>query len=94
MALVLHFVLGALMGMMLAAIIAPFHFDSSPGMLAVIGVAFGIVAYVVNFYGMTAVFPWFVSERGSGPLLANLLFGVVAAIAYGMLERRGQETMR
>jgi hypothetical protein len=35
-----------------------------------------------------------VSERGSGPLLANLLFGVVAAIAYGMLERRGQETMR
>ena len=54
---------------------------------------FGIVAYAVNFYGMTAVFPWFVSERGSGPLLANLLFGVAAAITYGMLERRVREPM-
>jgi hypothetical protein len=53
-------------------------------------VAFGIVAYVWNFYVMTVVFPWFASERGSGPLLANLLFGVVAAITYGMLERRMQ----
>ena len=87
MALLLHYVLGAVMGMMLAAIMAPFRFDSSVGMEAVVGVAFGIVAYVWNFYVMTAVFPWFVSERGSGPLLANLLFGVVAAVAYGRLER-------
>ena len=49
--------------------------------------AFGIVAYAWNFHVMTAVFPWFISERGSGPLLANLLFGVVAAVAYGRLER-------
>ncbi|NTX31503.1 hypothetical protein HT746_31055 [Burkholderia pyrrocinia] len=88
MALLLHYVLGAIMGMMLGAIIAPFHFDSSMGMEAVVGVAFGIVAYVWNFYVMTAVFPWFVSERGSGPLLANLLFGVVTAIVYGALARR------
>ncbi|MEN2470296.1 hypothetical protein [Burkholderia sp. GS2Y] len=87
MALLLHYVLGAVMGMMLAAIIAPFRFDSSVGMEAAIGLAFGIVAYGWNFYVMTAVFPWFVSERGSGPLLANLLFGVVAAVTYGMLER-------
>ncbi|RXV65852.1 hypothetical protein D1006_38270 [Burkholderia stabilis] len=87
MALLLHYVLGAIMGMMLAAIIAPFRFDSSVGMEAAIGLAFGIVAYGWNFYVMTAVFPWFVSERGSGPLLANLLFGVVAAVTYGMLER-------
>lgn len=52
------------------------------------------MAYVVNFYGMTVVFPWFASERGSGPLLANLLFGVATAITYGMLERRTQEAMR
>ncbi|AYQ43749.1 MULTISPECIES: hypothetical protein [Burkholderia] len=87
MALLLHYVLGAIMGMMLAAIMAPFRFDSSVGMEAAIGLAFGIVAYGWNFYVMTAVFPWFVSERGSGPLLANLLFGVVAAITYGRLER-------
>ncbi|MGU7772733.1 hypothetical protein ACV229_21485 [Burkholderia sp. MR1-5-21] len=87
-ALLLHYALGAIMGMMLAAIIAPFHFDSSVGMAAIVGVVFGIVAYVWNFYVMTAVFPWFVSERGSGPLLANLLFGAVTATAYAMLERR------
>jgi len=93
MALLLHYVLGAIMGMLLAAIMAPFRFDSSIGMEAVIGLAFGIVAYVWNFYVMTAVFPWFISERGSGPLLANLLFGVVTAIVYGMLERRKQNAM-
>lgn len=52
-ALVLHYVLGAIMGMMLGALIAPFRFDSSVGMEAVIGVSFGIVAYVWNFYVMT-----------------------------------------
>ncbi|MCR4469437.1 hypothetical protein [Burkholderia sp. SCN-KJ] len=93
MALLLHYVLGAIMGMILAAIMAPFRFDSSVGMEAVIGLAFGIVAYVWNFYVMTAVFPWFISERGSGPLLANLLFGVVTAVVYGMLERRKQNAM-
>lgn len=51
-ALVLHYVLGAIMGMMLGALIAPFRFDSSVGMEAVIGVSFGIVAYVWNFYVM------------------------------------------
>ena len=66
MALLLHYVLGAIMGMMLAAIMAPFRLDSSVGMEAAIGLAFGIVAYGWNFYVMTAVFPWFVSERGSG----------------------------
>ncbi|WP_446902657.1 hypothetical protein [Burkholderia sp. YIM B11467] len=93
-ALILHYVLGAIMGMILAVIIAPFRFDSSVRMEAAIGLAFGIVAYVWNFYVMTAVFPWFVSERGSGPLLANLLFGVVTAVTYGMLERRKQDAMR
>ncbi|MGU7785146.1 hypothetical protein [Burkholderia sp. PU8-34] len=93
MALLLHYVLGAIMGMILGAIIAPFHFDSSLGMAAIIGLAFGIVAYVWNFYVMTTVFPWFVSERGSGPLLANLLFGAVAATVYVMLERRKRVAM-
>ncbi len=64
-ALVLHFVLGAVMGMILGAVIAPFHFDSSVGMEAAIGVAFGIVAYVVNFYGMTVVFRG--SPRSAAP---------------------------
>ncbi|KVV41437.1 hypothetical protein WT27_11855 [Burkholderia territorii] len=93
-ALLLHYVLGAVMGMVLAAIMAPFRFDSSIGMEAVIGLAFGIAAYAWNFYVMTAVFPWFISERGSGPLLANLLFGVVTAIVYGVLERRKKNVMR
>ncbi|SEI22694.1 hypothetical protein SAMN05192544_104443 [Paraburkholderia hospita] len=48
--LVLHYVLGAIMamGMILGAVIAHFHFDSSVGMEGVIGVAFGIIAYVWN----------------------------------------------
>ena len=40
-ALVIHFVLGAILGMVLAAIIAPFQLDSSSGMAMLAGAVFG-----------------------------------------------------
>src|ERR1700747_1706862 len=79
-ALVLHYVLGAIMamGMILGAVIAHFHFDSSVGMEG--GHRGGLRDHRVCVeHVMTAVFPWSVLERGSGPLLANLLFGAVTA---------------
>lgn len=86
-ALVLHLVSGVLVSMVLGAIIASFYFDSSPDMLMIVDVVSGIIARVVSSYGMTAVFPWFVSERGSGPPLANLLLGVTTTITHDMPEQ-------
>ncbi|WP_420995662.1 hypothetical protein ACKI2N_022205 [Cupriavidus sp. 30B13] len=87
-ALVIHFVLGAVLGMVLAAIIAPFHFDSSIGMVLLTGAAFGLVVYLLNFYGMTRFFSWFADARGWHTLVGHLIFGMTAAIAYWKLESK------
>lgn len=87
-ALVVHFVLAILFGLILAVIMAPFSFDSSIGMASAAGALFGVAVYVIDFYGMTRVFPWFAEARGSLSFLAHVVFGLVAADAYWKLERR------
>jgi hypothetical protein len=87
-ALVTHYVLGILFGMVLAAIIAPFHFDSSMGMAMFTGAIFGLLLYLFNFYGMARLFPWFADMRGWPAVLAHLIFGMATAGMYWQLERR------
>lgn len=86
-ALIIHYVLGIAFGLVLAAIIAPFRFDSSIGMALLVGAVFGLILYLVNFYALTAVFPWFADMRGWTSLIANLIFGMVVAVMYMKLER-------
>jgi len=88
-ALATHYVLGIIFALVLAAIIAPFHFDSSAGMLTLVGAVFGLALYLINFYGMVNFFPWFVEMRGWAALATHLIFGIVAALMYHQLERRG-----
>jgi len=88
-ALVTHYLLGAVFGLILGAIIAPFHFDSSPGMSLVVGAIFGLLLYLFNFYGMVTLFPWFAAIRGWPAVIAHLIFGISIAILYWKLERRG-----
>ncbi|WP_019141861.1 hypothetical protein [Noviherbaspirillum massiliense] len=87
LSLVIHYVLGIVFGMILAAIIAPFHLDSSPAMVLLVGAAYGLVLYLVNFYGMARIFTWFADVRGWPALIAHLIFGMVAAGMYWKLER-------
>ncbi len=87
-ALVVHFVLAILFGLILAGIMAPFSFDSSFGMASLAGALFGVAVYVIDFYGMTRVFPWFAEARGSLSFLAHMVFGLVAADAYRKLEKK------
>ena len=47
-----------------------------------VGAVFGLVLYLVNFYGMTAVFPWFAEARNWVSLFAHVMFGVVLGWAY------------
>ncbi|MBA3598471.1 MAG: hypothetical protein H0W40_14005 [Methylibium sp.] len=89
-ALVTHYALGVVFGLALAFILAGFHWDTSPSMTAVVGTLFGLVLYALNFHAMTQIFPWFAELRGWPTLAAHLLFGIVAALMYRQLKRRGE----
>lgn len=86
-ALVTHYVLGIVFGLLLGAIIAPFHFDSSTGMALLVGAVFGLILYLLNFYALAAMYPWFADMRGWPALFAHLIFGMAAALMYVKLER-------
>lgn len=49
---------------------------------ALVGVTFGAALYVLNFHGMTALFPWFANARDGVSLLAHAAFGALAGYAY------------
>lgn len=87
-ALVTHYVLGIVFGLVLCGIIAPFHFDSSMGMVFLTGTVFGLLLYLFNFYGMSQFFSWFAEMRGWASLGTHLIFGIVTAVSYWTLERR------
>jgi hypothetical protein len=86
-ALIVHYILGIAFGLILAAIIAPFHLDSSKGMTLSAGAAFGLLLYLFNFHILAAAFPWVADMRGWAALIAHLIFGMAAALMYAMLER-------
>jgi hypothetical protein len=94
LALATHYVLGIAFGIVLAAIIAPFHFDSSAGMLVLVGAVFGALIYLFDFYGMARVFPWFADMRNWETFVAHLVFGITAALMYWQLERSREVPVR
>lgn len=86
-ALVTHYVLGIVFGLILAGIVAPYHFDARMSTVLATGAVFGVVLYLVNFYGMAHIFDWFVAMRGVETCVAHVIFGMVAAAAYLKLEK-------
>ena len=90
-ALVTHFVLSVLFAVILAVIMAPFSLDSSVAMASLVGAVFGVFLYVVNFYGMTQLFPWFADARGGENFVSHILFGLAAADTYLSLEREASD---
>lgn len=54
-------------------------------MLIVAGVVFGLIVYVVNFYGMSSIFPWFAMARNWISIVAHAIFGLV--LAYALMPR-------
>lgn len=87
-ALAAHYALGVLFGLVLAAIIVPFRLDSTMGMVLLAGAVFGVVLYLLNFYGMTRFFPWFAELRGAPTVITHLIFGITAAFLYWKFNRQ------
>jgi len=90
-ALVTHFVLSVLFAVILSVIMAPFSLDSSVAMASLVGAVFGVLLYVVNFYGMTQLFPWFADARSWVSFISHILFGLTAADTYLSLEREASD---
>jgi hypothetical protein len=89
-AMMVHFALSIIYAVILAWIIYTF----SLGPAIAIGMAFGLALYVINFYGFTAIFPWFAMARNWISIFAHLVFGGVAAWAYKALEHPVTRTGR
>lgn len=87
-ALLAHYALGVVFGLLLALTIAALSLDSSVGLLSVAGVVFGAALYLLDFHGMTRFFPWFIALRGTETLCIQLIFGVTAALLYWKLKRQ------
>ncbi len=51
-----------------------------------VGFGFGIVLYIVNLYGFTVIFPWFVQARGWITLITHGLFGITAVLVCRWLR--------
>jgi uncharacterized membrane protein YagU involved in acid resistance len=88
-AMVIHFVLSIVYAFILGWIVS--RWDMHLGGASIAGLVFGLVIYVVNFYGFTAIFPWFAEARGWIAILSHAMFGLVLGLVYEPIERRDEE---
>lgn len=84
-AMIIHFALSILLGVILGWIIS--HWQMRLLTAAIAGTLFGILVYLVNFYGMTAFFPWFAMARGAISIFAHAAFGLVLGWSYQALAK-------
>jgi hypothetical protein len=91
-ALAAHYVLGIAFGLALAAVMAPLHLDANARRALVTGAAFGLVLYVINFFGIVRWFPWLGDLRGWATVAAHVVFGIVAALLYWKLGRTARDS--
>ncbi len=80
-AMAVHFPFSVVFALILAWVIARFDM----GLAVLIGAGFGLILYLVNFYGLTAIFPWFAMARNWITIFTHIMFGVTAAAAYKQL---------
>jgi hypothetical protein len=58
------------------------------GPFIAVGVLFGLLLYLVNFYVFTAVWPWFAEARNWVSVFVHLVYGGVLAWTYKWLSTR------
>jgi hypothetical protein len=82
-AMIVHFILA----IVYALIFAFAAQRLTTGVAVAAGGAFGLILYLVNFYGFTAVFPWFAMARNWVSVFAHTVFGLVLGWTYKRLAR-------
>ena len=85
-AALVHFALAIVLGVIFALLFG--RWTTSLGAALAIGTIFGLVLYAINFYVMTAVFPWFGMARNMISIVAHAIFGLALGWAYHALNSR------
>ena len=93
-ALVTHYVLGVLFGLVLGAMLAGLRSEPTLGRALAIGGAFGVLLYFVNFHLLSPIVPWFAELRGWSTFIGHLVFGMTGALLYTMLARPGHGALQ
>jgi hypothetical protein len=84
--MIVHFVLSVIYGFVLGFAISRWRLGI--GVAIVLGIVFGLLLYLVNFYLFTGLFPWFEMARNAITLVSHLLFGGVLGWVYRALAAR------
>ncbi len=79
-AMMIHMMLSIILAVILGLVISRLTLSLMASMVA--GAIFGVVVYYVNFYGSTAIFPWFAMARGPISIFSHAMFGLVAGWLY------------
>lgn len=92
-AMMIHFVMSIILGIVLGAVISHWRLSLVPAI--VVGLVFGLLVYLIGFYLMTPIFPWFAMARGGISIFAHAMFGLVLGGTYRLLARSSddRETM-
>jgi len=83
-AMVIHVLMALFLGLVLSTILLAFR----SSLAWIIGSTFGIALYFINFYGFTALFPWFAEARGWIGFVSHAAFGLVLALIYRGMDTR------
>ncbi len=86
-ALALHYALGTVYGVALVAVVVACGLEPRAFMATLAGAAFGLLLYIVNFYGVAQAFPWFSALRGAATATTHVVFGMAVVVFYLALER-------
>lgn len=85
-AMIIHFVLSIILAIPIAWAISRWRLGL--GASIGLGAVYGLIIYLVDFYGFTALFPWFANARTPITLVAHIAFGLVLGWAYHALAVR------
>ncbi|CAB3638286.1 hypothetical protein LMG22037_00053 [Paraburkholderia phenoliruptrix] len=92
-ALTVHLILAIGFSVALAAIIEAFPLCFNLLMTSIVGTGFGASLYLLNFYAMTAIFPWFVDAQTWINFSLHILYGLVTGISYIWIVRRNKSAI-
>lgn len=87
-AMMIHVPLAIIYGIILGWVISNWRLGL--GASIALGTAFGLLIYFVNFYGFTAIWPWFAMARNLISMFAHAMFGLVLGWVYHAIA--GRET--
>jgi len=82
-AMVIHLALSVLLALVFAFVAGRLGLVTAVGA----GAVFGLLIYLVHFYGLTTFFPWFAMARNGISIVSHVAFGAVLALSYKLIAR-------